>query len=91
MPVRVQVILDESERERFRREAQREGLSLSAWMRRAAQERLAAGASSRLLRNVDDLDAFFDECDAREQGREPDWDQHRKVIERSRGSGAADT
>ena len=91
MPVRVQVILDEAERERFRREAVREGLSLSAWMRRAARERLAAGKSARRLRTLDDLDAFFGECDARERGREPDWEEHRRVIERSRRAGTTGT
>ena len=37
---RVQVLLEEQERGQFRREAEREGLSLSAWLRRAGQDRL---------------------------------------------------
>ncbi len=37
---RIQVLLDEAEREEFRRQAEREGVSLSAWLRRAARERL---------------------------------------------------
>ena len=42
MATRVQVILDEAEREAFRAIAEQEGLSLSAWLRQAGKDRLAA-------------------------------------------------
>jgi hypothetical protein len=38
----------------------------------------------------EDLDALFAACDAREEGTEPDWEEHLAMIERSKGSGAAD-
>ncbi|MBI3927770.1 MAG: antitoxin [Armatimonadetes bacterium] len=83
-------MLDEEERERFRQQAAREGMSLSAWMRAAAQEKVAAQAGQR-IRTVDDLREFFGCCDRREQGIETDWDEHLQVIDASRASGAAPT
>ncbi len=90
MSSRVQVVMDEIEREAFRRAAASEGLSLSDWLRRAARDRLAASRPAKLS-SSDDLLAFFDACDAREKGDEPDWDQHRKVIEESRSTGLTST
>jgi hypothetical protein len=40
---------------------------------------------------MEELRSFFSECDRRETGTEPDWEQHVRVIERSRRSGAADS
>ena len=37
-----------------------------------------------------ELRAFFSACDRREEGREPDWQDHLAVIEASKRSGAAD-
>jgi hypothetical protein len=90
MASRVQVILDEAERESFRRRARAEGLSLSAWLRQAGRERLNArpGASHDGRRA---LRALFASCDAREKGKEPDWREHLQVIETSRKRGATKT
>ena len=90
MAVRVQVILDEEEKELFQREARREGLSLSAWFRRAGEERLQGKPASRNMDTVEELRTFFSACDRREEGREPDWQDHLAVIEASRRGGAAD-
>ena len=90
MTTRVQVVVDEVEREAFRRAAAREGLSLSDWMRRAARERMAS-AGRVAIASAADLQAFFDECGRREQGEEPDWPAHREVIARSRRTGRSDT
>lgn len=87
---RIQVILDERDREAFRRRASVEGLSLSAWLRQAGREKLAAARPERIS-TIEELRAFLAACDAREQGREPDWDEHRAVIERSKDSGGATT
>ncbi len=87
---RVQVLLDEGEQEHFRQQAEREGLSLSAWLRQAAQERLRSRRGRRLSTQRD-LRDFFRAVDAREKGREPDWDEHLAVIERSRASGGSAT
>jgi hypothetical protein len=90
MAVRVQVILDAAEREEFRRRANAEGLSLSAWLRQAGRERLQAEAGRRLA-SVEDLREFFARQAERELGREPGWDEHEHIIEQSRRSGAATT
>lgn len=90
MSIRVQVVMDVVEREVFRRAAAREGLSLSDWLRRAARERLQAAGQSP-LRSADDLRMFFDECRQRERGVEPEWAQHRAVMEESRAAGRPGT
>jgi hypothetical protein len=82
--------MDEVEREAFRRAAAHEGLSLSDWLRRAARDRLAA-SKAPTLSSAEDLRAFFEACDAREEGVEPDWDQHRRVIEESKATGRTTT
>lgn len=90
MPTRVQIVMDEMEREAFREAAAREGLSLSDWLRRAARDRLSSVAPSK-LDSMEDLLAFFAECDEREQGIEPDWREHRRVIEESKSRGGSST
>lgn len=89
MSSRIHIVVDEEDKERFRRQAEREGLSLSAWLREAARARLSERQSAG-LDTVEELRAFFRACDDREASPEPDWEEHRRVIERSVGSGAAD-
>ena len=91
--VRVQVIVEVEERELFRREAEGEGLSLSAWFRAAARERLARKQEKVRIRTGEELKSFFDDCDEREagQGPEPDWQSHLAIIRESRGRGASGT
>lgn len=89
MAVRVQVILDEQEKELFQREARREGLSLSAWLRSAGEERLQGRPASARLDTAEDLRAFFSACDQREEGREPDWNEHLEVMAASKRQGAS--
>lgn len=84
---RVQVVMSEEERDRFRGQARREGLSLSAWLRTAGQERLAKAFERPRMQTREALDAFFQQCDEREKsGSEPDWEEHLKVIASSRRS-----
>ena len=88
---RVQVILGEEEQERLRRRAEEEGMSLSSWMRRAALERLAAGEAGRRITTVEELQAFFAALDTADPGEEPDWEEHRRVIEGSIAEGRPGT
>jgi hypothetical protein len=88
--VRIQILLGEQEREEFRRLAKRHGMSLSAWLREAGREKAAAGESEQQIDSKQALRDFFAECDLREQGREPDWEEHREVIDRSKRSGAGE-
>jgi len=87
MDSRIHILLDEAEKNRYRRQAEREGKSLGAWLRAAAEDRLRAAESALTLRSRADLARFFAECDAREHGQEPDWSEHRETIERSRRRG----
>jgi len=87
MTSRIHLVLAEEEKALLERAARREGMSLSAWLREAAREKLK-GSGPPSLTTVSELEAFFAECDQREKGREPDWDAHRKVIEASKGAGA---
>jgi hypothetical protein len=86
---RIHILLDESEKERYRRRAERAGMSLGAWLRQAAREKLAAEESATRLGTVAELRAFFAACDERESEKEPDWEEHRRVIESSKQSGLA--
>lgn len=90
MKTRIHLVLDQVEKERFRRQAKMEGKSLSAWLRDLARERVARDEQVR-LDTPEELEAFFKKCDERESGEEPDWAEHRAVIESSIRRGAADS
>jgi hypothetical protein len=83
MTDRLHIVLDAAEKARFREVAAREGKSLSEWVRDAAREKVATSERGRTLATVGALEEFFAECDRRETGREPDWEAHREVLERS--------
>src|SRR5262245_30170372 len=87
---RIQVLLDPHERELFRSLARQRGLSLSAWLREAALKQSALENEVPRLRSVEDLRAFFADCDAREVGREPDWDEHLAAIDSSKRDGVGE-
>jgi hypothetical protein len=84
---RIHLLVDPSDKERYRRAAERVGKTLSVWLREAAEEKWSAARDERPLASREDLTSFFAHCDEREQGREPDWPSHRAVIEESIASG----
>lgn len=84
---RIHIVLDETEKARYRVQAEREGKSLGAWLREAAEDRLAAADAGARLDSVERLRTFFRDCDARETAPEPDWSEHRGVMDRSRSAG----
>lgn len=91
---RIQVLLTPEERDTFRAEAARRGESLSAWMRGAAQERLARSRLVQPIQNVSELETFFETCDGIDEPgteREPDWDEHLRVMNESRRRGLPGT
>ena len=89
---RVQLVIPDEDRDRFVYQARREGLSLSAWLRAAARERLEKRQRSRPFRSPADIEEFFRECDALDgPPAEPDWDEHLAAIVESRRRGATDT
>ena len=88
MAVRVQVILDERERAEFRRQARLDGQSLSAWLREAGRARMREQEHKPKFADLESLAAFFERCDKNVgSGTEPDWAEHKNVIESSRQQG----
>ena len=80
MSVRVQVILDEEEVSRFKSQAMKESKSLSAWLRDAGKKMIEINRQQRRLTDPDSLNRFFRKCDERENGVEPDWEDHKRLI-----------
>lgn len=85
---RVQLVIPDEDRDRFVRQARREGLTFSAWLRAAAIERLEAARQADRFRSPEDLEAFFEACDSLPGPTvEPDWEEHLAVINASKGQG----
>jgi len=84
--MRVQVLLTEGERERFRRCADEVGTSLSTWFREAAVEKAECQHKREPLDTVEKLEAFFKECDRIHDGTgpEPDWEDVKRMIAESK-------
>ena len=85
-------MIPDEDRTRFVYQAHREGLSLSAWLRVAARDRLERQSQVQSFESSADLEAFFAECDKLESTEtEPDWGQHLAVINEARKRGATST
>ena len=91
MSARIQLVVDTADKERFRARAREEGKTLSQWLRDVARQALLRGEGGSEIRTVADLRDFFQRCDAREEGTEPDWDAHRRQIEQSKREGLPET
>ncbi|MCY3801775.1 MAG: hypothetical protein OXG46_09360 [Chloroflexi bacterium] len=89
---RVQLIIPDEDRDRFVHQARKEGLTFSAWLRAAAHERLEDRQRSNPFESPADVEEFFRACDALEgPEREPDWEEHLRTIDESRGRMAANS
>ncbi len=89
---RVQLIINDKKRSCYLHQARKEGLTLSAWLRAAADERIERSSHVQTFESISDLEDFFAKCgnlDAQE--KEPDWDQHLAVIDQVRSQGATNT
>ncbi len=87
---RVQLMLPDDDQARFAHQARRECMSLNAWLRAAARERYERQSQPGRFESEADLDAFLNAFCARcatlgGPDIEPDWEQHRVVIDRGRG------
>ncbi len=80
MSVRVQVILDEEDVTRFISQAMKESKSLSAWLRGAGKNMIEINRQQQRLTDPDSLNRFFRQCDERENGVEPNWEDHKRLI-----------
>ena len=89
---RVQLVIPDEDRDRFLHQARSEGMTLSAWLRTAARERLTQQQRSEPFESPAELEGFFRACDALEgPATEPEWNEHLAVIDESRGRGASRT
>lgn len=89
---RVQLVMPDDDRELFVDQARREGMSLSAWLRAAARERLEKRQSVKQFESPEDVREFFRSCAALDgPDTEPDWEEHLRVMNESRASGFAKT
>ena len=89
---RVQLVMPDDDRNRFVDQARREGMSLSAWLRAAARERLETRPDIKKFQSPEEVEEFFRSCDALEGPEtEPDWSEHLRVIDQSRRQGVAGT
>ena len=87
MAYRLQVVVDGDERESFRRQAKREGLSVSAWLRRLGHRAVEENQPEGLdLRTAEGLEEFLGRM-GEKKGQEPDWEEHEEAIARSRLQG----
>ena len=85
---RVQLVIPDADKDRFVHQARREGMSLSAWLRAAAHDRLTERQKVKRFRTVEDVRAFFNRVHAEAgPGREPDWEEHLAVINESKTRG----
>jgi len=80
MSVRVQVILDVEDVTRFKSQAMKESKSLSAWLRDAGKNMIEINRQQQRLTDPDSLNRFFRQCDERENGVEPNWEDHKRLI-----------
>ncbi|MDY6837898.1 MAG: hypothetical protein SWH78_07985 [Thermodesulfobacteriota bacterium] len=80
MSVRIQVVLNEQEAARFKSQAQKESKSMSAWLRDAGRKMLETNKPYQSLTEATSLKDFFKKCNKRERGKEPDWEEHKKLI-----------
>ena len=89
---RFQMVIPDEDRDCFAHQARREGMTLSAWLRAAAHQRLEELQRSGRFESPAELAEFFRKCDALEgPGVEPDWEEHLAVINASRSRGASGT
>ena len=89
---RVQLVMPDADRDRFVDQARREGMSLSAWMRAAARERLETRQQVKLFESPEDVREFFRSRVALDGPEtEPDWSEHLRVMNESRAAGVTGT
>ncbi len=87
---RIHFIVKETAKIRYQDQARREGKSLGAWIREAADEKLASARPRRFT--VEELREFAARCDAMHppDEREMDWEEMKQIIMDSKIAGLGD-
>ena len=87
---RIHFVASETDKIRYEAEARREGVSLGAWFRSAAEDKIRAGRERRFA-SAAEFDAFVAECQERAgPGREPDWEDLKRLLRHSKFTGLRD-
>ena len=89
---RFQLIIRDEDRDRFAHHAHLEGMTLSGWLRAAAEERIKQRERLKPFTSSEEVRAFFTAHD--ESGsclREPDWEEHLKTLGESKLAGTSGT
>ena len=82
---RVQLIIPDEDRDRFVYQARLEGMTLSAWLRAAAEEQLKRKERLKPFTSSEEVRDFFLAFDESESGnREPDWAVHLETLRKSK-------
>ena len=89
---RFQLIIPDGDRDRFAHQAHLEGMTLSGWLRAAAEERIKQRERREPFTSSEDVRAFFAAHDESGSGlREPDWEEHLKTLDESKLAGISGT
>lgn len=89
---RVQLIIRDENHNRYNYQARQEGMTLSAWLRAATDERLEKAAKIQPFGSIEEIEAFFVECDNREtDGSELDWELHLSILDEVLKQGGTST
>ena len=89
----IQLDIPEEDRERFARQAKREGKTLEAWLILVVRQHSPPSITKEpeRFKSVEELMAFLKECSANSGlEREPDWEEHLRNIDESRRQGLPD-
>ena len=82
---RVHLVMPDTDKDRYVRQARREGMSLSAWLRAAARDRLVNRERTARITTVEEAREFWRWCDERAGlGRELDWEEYLEILNESK-------
>ena len=89
---RFQLIIPDEDHDRFAYQARLEGMSLSGWLRAAAEDRIKRRERLKPFSSSADVREFFQAHDDSGLGlREPDWEEHLKTLRKSKLAGSSGT
>ena len=89
---RFQLIIPDEDHDRFAYQARLEGMTLSGWLRAAAEDRIERRERLKPFTSSVDVREFFQAHDDSGSGlREPDWEEHLKTLRESKLAGSSGT
>ena len=84
----IQIDVPEEDRERFAKQAKREGKTLEAWLISVARQYAPEWSTAKPFESLEELHDFWRWCDTLHDGeREPDWEEHLRIIDLSKRQG----